>query len=64
MKEFFDTQAEILNADMKTTATMVIGFDETFEERLEHLKAVRNFQDSTNGGLFSFFVLDVQTIQQ
>jgi cyclic dehypoxanthinyl futalosine synthase len=32
---------------------MVIGFDETLEERLEHLKGVRDFQDSTNNGLFS-----------
>jgi cyclic dehypoxanthinyl futalosine synthase len=52
--EYFDAQKEILEAGMKTTATMVIGFDETFEERLEHLKYVRDFQDSTEGGLFSF----------
>jgi cyclic dehypoxanthinyl futalosine synthase len=38
---------------MRTTATMVIGFDETFEERLEHLQRTRDFQDETNG-LFSF----------
>jgi cyclic dehypoxanthinyl futalosine synthase len=54
VKEYFDAQREILDAGMKTTATMVIGFDEGFEERLEHLKSVRDFQDSTNGGLFSF----------
>jgi cyclic dehypoxanthinyl futalosine synthase len=52
--EYFDAQKEILKAGMKTTATMVIGFDESFEERLEHLEGVRNFQDSTDGGLFSF----------
>jgi cyclic dehypoxanthinyl futalosine synthase len=30
---------------MRTTATMVIGFDETLEERLEHLQRTRDFQD-------------------
>jgi cyclic dehypoxanthinyl futalosine synthase len=38
---------------MKTTATMVIGFDETLDERLEHLQRTRDFQDETDG-LFSF----------
>ena len=38
---------------MRTTATMVIGFDETLDERLEHLQRTRDFQDET-GGLFSF----------
>jgi cyclic dehypoxanthinyl futalosine synthase len=32
---------------------MVIGFDETLDERLEHLQRTRDFQDET-GGLFSF----------
>ncbi|MFL6016459.1 MAG: radical SAM protein, partial [Gaiellaceae bacterium] len=31
---------------MRTTATMVIGFDETIEERLEHLQRTRDFQDA------------------
>ena len=43
---------------MRTTATMVIGFDETLEERLEHLQRTRDFQDGClrdgYGGLFSF----------
>ena len=30
---------------MRTTATMVIGFDETLDERLEHLQRTRDFQD-------------------
>src|SRR5204863_3365310 len=30
---------------LKTTATMVIGFDESLEERLEHLERTRQFQD-------------------
>ncbi len=54
VKEYMDAQKEILNAGLKTTATMVIGFDESIDERLEHLDTVRKFQDDTNGGLFSF----------
>jgi|694.fasta_scaffold81398_4 cyclic dehypoxanthinyl futalosine synthase len=52
--EYMDTQQKILEAGLSTTATMVIGFDETLDERLDHLEVVRKFQDATNGGLFSF----------
>ena len=52
--EYLGAQKEILAAGLKTTATMVIGFDESLEERLDHLDSVRQFQDETNGGLFSF----------
>lgn len=52
--EYMQAQKEILAAGMKTTATMVIGFDETLDERLDHLETVRKFQDETEGGLFSF----------
>ncbi len=57
---YFEAQRAIIEAGLKTTATMVIGFDETLEERLEHLERTRHFQDqllsSTNqtGGLASF----------
>ena len=51
--EYFEAQRAILNAGLKTTATMVIGFDETLDERLEHLDRTREFQDET-GGLASF----------
>lgn len=54
--EFFDAQRALLRNGLRTTATMVIGFDETFEERLEHLERCRQFQDETNGGLFSFLL--------
>lgn len=54
VSEYMDAQKKILEEGMKTTATMVIGFDETLDERLDHLETVRNFQDETNGGLFSF----------
>jgi cyclic dehypoxanthinyl futalosine synthase len=51
--EYFEAQRAIVEAGLKTTATMVIGFDETLDERLEHLQRTREFQDET-GGLFSF----------
>lgn len=51
--QYFAAQKAIVEAGLKTTATMVIGFDETFEERLEHLDRTRTFQDET-GGLASF----------
>jgi cyclic dehypoxanthinyl futalosine synthase len=39
---------------LKTTATMVIGFGETIEERLEHLLSLRDLQDETGG--FTAFI--------
>ncbi|MCA1597292.1 MAG: radical SAM protein, partial [Chloroflexi bacterium] len=51
--EYLETQRQIIEGGLNTTATMVIGFDETLDERLLHLEAVRQFQDETNG-LFSF----------
>ena len=56
--EYFDGQRAIVESGMRTTATMVIGFDETLEERLEHLQRTRDFQDGClrdgYDGLFSF----------
>jgi cyclic dehypoxanthinyl futalosine synthase len=51
--DYFDAQRAIVESGMRTTATMVIGFDETLDERLEHLQRTRDFQNET-GGLFSF----------
>jgi cyclic dehypoxanthinyl futalosine synthase len=51
--EYLEAQRAIIESGMRTTATMVIGFDETLDERLEHLERTRDFQDET-GGLFSF----------
>jgi len=51
--DYFEAQKAIVEAGLRTTATMVIGFDETLDERLEHLQRTRDFQDETNG-LFSF----------
>jgi cyclic dehypoxanthinyl futalosine synthase len=55
--EYFAAQRAILEAGLKTTATMVIGFDESLDERIEHLERTRAFQDeviSLGGGLQSF----------
>ena len=51
--DFFEAQRAIIAAGLNTTATMVIGFDESLEERLEHLERTRRFQDET-GRLASF----------
>ncbi len=53
VREYFEAQRAIVESGLKTTATMVIGFDETLDERLEHLQRTRDFQDETHG-LFSF----------
>jgi cyclic dehypoxanthinyl futalosine synthase len=53
VEDYFAAQRALVDAGLRTTATMVIGFDETLEERLEHLQRTRDFQDET-GGLFSF----------
>jgi cyclic dehypoxanthinyl futalosine synthase len=57
VREYFAAQRAILDAGLKTTATMVIGFDESLDERIEHLERTRAFQDevsSFGGGLQSF----------
>lgn len=51
--QFFEAQQAIVEAGLRTSATMVIGFDETIEERIEHLERTRQFQDEV-GGLNSF----------
>jgi len=51
--QYLQAQAAIVEAGLRTTATMVIGFDESIDERIEHLERTRQFQDRT-GGLASF----------
>lgn len=51
---YYEAQRAVLEAGIGSTATMVIGFDETLEERLTHLEGLRAFQDSVDGGLASF----------
>ena len=56
--EYLQAQRAVVESGLRTTATMVIGFDETLDERLEHLSRTRDFQDEClrDGlpGLFSF----------
>jgi cyclic dehypoxanthinyl futalosine synthase len=58
VRDYLEAQRVIVESGMRTTATMVIGFDETLDERLEHLQRTRDFQDGclADGyeGLFSF----------
>jgi cyclic dehypoxanthinyl futalosine synthase len=58
VREYLEAQRAILDSGMKSTATMVVGFDETLDERLEHLQRTRDFQDECRrdglDGLFSF----------
>lgn len=51
---YYEAQEAILKAGIGSTATMVIGFDETLAERFNHLEGLRAFQDRTDGGLASF----------
>ena len=52
--DYLHAQEVVLNSGLRSTGTMVIGFDESLDERIEHLHRVRGLQDRTNGGLFSF----------
>ena len=40
---------------MKSTATMVLGLGETIEERIEHMRRIRELQDETGG--FRAFIM-------
>ena len=54
VEDFYDAQRAVLDAGLGSTATMVIGFDESLEERIEHLVRLRRFQDEVGGALASF----------
>lgn len=57
VEDFYDAQRAVLDGGLGSTATMVIGFDETFDERLNHLERLRAFQDeriAANRQLSSF----------
>src|SRR3984885_15367423 len=43
--EYFEAQRAIVDAGLKTTTTMVIGFDESLEGRLDNLERTRLLQD-------------------
>jgi len=52
--EWLDTMRIAHTLGLKTTATMVIGFGESIDERLEHLTRLRDLQDETGG--FTAFI--------
>lgn len=52
--QYFDAQQAVLEEGIGSTATMVIGFDETLEERFSHLERLRNFQEQTGRKIPSF----------
>ncbi len=57
--QYFEAQRALVESGLRTSATMVIGFDETIAERIEHLERTRAFQDSLiadghTGALSSF----------
>lgn len=54
VRDFYKAQRAILDAGIGSTATMVIGFGEPLEERLNHLEQLRAFQDDVDGRLASF----------
>lgn len=54
VEDYLDAQRAILDAGMGSTGTMVIGFDESLDERLGHLDRLRRFQDEVGGRLTSF----------
>ena len=54
VSDYYEAQAAILAAGIGSTATMVIGFDETLDERLEHLEQLRAFQNDNGNALTSF----------
>jgi cyclic dehypoxanthinyl futalosine synthase len=51
--KWLEVMEEAHNLGLKTTATMMIGTVETFEDRVTHLQKVRDLQDRT-GGFISF----------
>jgi cyclic dehypoxanthinyl futalosine synthase len=52
--DYYKAQRAILDAGLGSTATMVIGFGESLDERLNHLEGLRAFQDDVGGRLASF----------
>lgn len=53
-EDYYAAQEAILDAGMGSTATMVIGFDETLDERIQHLVDLRDFQARTGSRMPSF----------
>ncbi|MGC8581563.1 MAG: cyclic dehypoxanthinyl futalosine synthase [Thermoplasmata archaeon] len=54
VSSWFKIMDEAQKLGMPTTSTMVFGFTETIEERIEHLSKVRDLQDKNHG--FTAFI--------
>ncbi len=54
VSQYLAGQRALVKNGIGSTATMVIGFDETITERLNHLESLRDFQDSLDTPLASF----------
>lgn len=54
VEDYYQAQQAIVSNGLNSTATMVIGFDETLAERLEHLDRLRRFQRDNDNSLASF----------
>ncbi len=52
--QWLNTMRLAHSLELKTTATMVIGFGESVEDRLDHLLRLRDLQDETSG--FTSFI--------
>ena len=52
--QYLNVMREAHRLGMKTSITMMFGHIETVEERIEHLRLIRNLQDETDG--FSAFI--------
>jgi cyclic dehypoxanthinyl futalosine synthase len=59
VQEYLDGMETAQKAGLGTTATMVIGFGESWADRIEHLRRVRELQDKT-GGFASFLLWTYQ----
>ena len=54
VQEWVDVHRTAHRLGMRTTATMMFGCGETFEQRINHLELVRNLQEETGG--FTAFI--------
>lgn len=57
--EWLQVMRDAHSIGLKTTATMMVGGGETVEERVEHLRRLRQLQDET-GGFVAFIPWNVQ----
>ncbi len=55
VEQYFEVMTAAHHLGFGTTSTMVIGFGEPYEARVEHLQHLREHQDKTNG--FASFLL-------